>query len=279
MDSIEAAPSLLSPEEIRRRAEALGPWFHNLDLKGVRTAPDHFLGDYPAVKFKGFADVIPGDLTGKSVLDIGCNGGFYSIEMKRRGAERVVAVDHDEDYLAQARFAAGVLGAEIEFRQLSVYDVARLGERFDLVVFMGVFYHLRHPLLALDLIHEHVADDLILFQSMQRGSNEVSAVREDYPFEERAHFDEPGYPKMHFIEKAYAGDPTNWWTPNRACTEAMLRSAGFAIVAHPEEEVFLCRRAEPDEWAGAVYPARTGDGAPSSSDGAQRAPIRGPHSG
>jgi tRNA (mo5U34)-methyltransferase len=97
-------------DEIRRRAEALGPWFHNLDLHGVRTAPDHFLGDYPLVKFRSFAHAIPADLSGKSVLDIGCNGGFYSIEMARRGAARVLGIDSDEDYLAQARFAAEVTG-------------------------------------------------------------------------------------------------------------------------------------------------------------------------
>ncbi len=246
----------LAPEEIRRRAEALGPWFHNLDLRGVRTAPDHFLGDYPNVKFQGFAHALPADLTGKTVLDIGCNGGFYSMEMKRRGAARVLGVDSDEDYLAQARFAADVMGYDIEFRQLSVYDVAALGERFDVVVFMGVLYHLRHPLLALDLIHEHVAGDLLLFQSMQRGSTDVEPVADDYPFQETGHFDAPGYPKLHFIEKDYSGDPTNWWTPNRACTEAMLRSAGFVIESHPEEEVYLCRRVAAPEGAGAVYPAR-----------------------
>lgn len=246
----------LDREEIRRRAAALGPWFHNIDLHGVHTAPEHFLGDYPAVKFRGFADAIPADLTGRSVLDIGCNGGFYSIEMKRRGAARVVGVDSDEDYLAQARFAAEVTGCEIEFRNLSVYDVAQLAERFDLVIFMGVLYHLRHPLLALDLIHEHVARDLLLFQSMQRGSREVAAVAPDYDFSETSHFDAPGYPKLHFIEREYSHDPTNWWVPNRACTEAMLRSAGFEIAAHPEEEVYLCRRVEAPAWAGAVYPAR-----------------------
>ena len=69
------------------------------------------------------------------MLDIGCNGGFYAIEMKRRGAERVVAVDADADYLAQASFAAKVAGVEIEFRQLSVYDMGRIGERFDIVLF------------------------------------------------------------------------------------------------------------------------------------------------
>jgi tRNA (mo5U34)-methyltransferase len=246
----------MSAEEIRHRAEALGPWFHNLDLGGVRTAPDHFLGDYPAVKFRGFADAIPQDLTGRRVLDIGCNGGFYSIEMKRRGASRVVGIDSDEDYLAQARFAAEVTGQEIEFRNLSVYDVGQLGERFDLVIFMGVLYHLRHPLLALDLIHEHVADDLLLFQSMQRGSRDVAPVAPDYDFQESAHFDAPGYPKLHFIEHRYSHDQTNWWVPNRACAEAMLRSAGFEIASHPEDEVYLCRRVAAPEGAGPVYPSR-----------------------
>jgi tRNA (mo5U34)-methyltransferase len=245
----------LGPDETRRRIDALGAWFHNIEINGVKTAPDHFLGDYPAVKWRRFADAIPQDLAGKSVLDIGCNGGFYSIEMKRRGAERVVAVDHDEHYLAQARFAAQATGQDIEFRQLSVYDVGALGERFDLVLFLGVLYHLRHPLLALDLIREHAARDLFVFQSMQRGSPEVEPLKENYPFWETALFDRPGYPKLHFIEMRYADDQTNWWVPNRACAEAMLRSSGFTIVSHPEEEVYVCRCAAPPEGAGAVYPA------------------------
>ena len=155
----------ISADEIRKRAEALGPWFHNMELNGVWTAPNHFLGNYPAIKWQKFSGAIPQDLTGKSVLDIGCNGGFYSIEMKKRGAGRVLGVDFDDAYLAQARFAAQTTGHDIEFRKLSVYDLGALGERFDVVLFMGVLYHLRHPLLALDLIHEHVADDLLVFQS------------------------------------------------------------------------------------------------------------------
>ncbi len=250
----------MSREEIRRRAEALGPWFHNLDLHGVRTAPQHFLGDYPAVKWHSFAHAIPADLTGRTVLDIGCNGGFYSMEMKRRGAARVVGIDSDEDYLAQARFAAEVMGHEIEFRRLSVFDVGQLGERFDLVIFMGVLYHLRHPLLALDLIHEHVAGDMLVFQSMQRGSAEAGQVAPDYDFQETSHFDVASYPKLHFVEHRYAHDQTNWWVPNRACAEAMLRSSGFEITAHPEAEVYVCRRVAAPEGAGAVYPSRGREG-------------------
>ena len=249
------------PDEIRSRAAALGQWFHNMDLGGgVLTAPDHFLGDYPAVKWRSFAQAVPADLTGKTVLDIGCNGGFYSMEMKKRGAARVLGVDWDEDYLAQARFAAEVTGLDIEFRKLSVYDVGGLGERFDVVLFLGVLYHLRHPLLALDLIHEHVARDLLVFQSMQRGAAEAEPVRENYDFWDTEQFDRPGYPKLHFIEQRYANDETNWWVPNRACSEAMLRSAGFAIRSNPEEEVYVCQRVDRPAWAYSVYPAR-GDAA------------------
>jgi tRNA (mo5U34)-methyltransferase len=226
--------------DIRKRVDELGEWFHNIDLHGVQTAPNHFLGDYPAIKWRTFEHAIPRDLKGMSVLDIGCNGGFYSIEMKRRGADRVVGIDSDEGYLAQARFAAEVSGAEIEFRKLCVYDIEQLHEKFDLVLFMGVLYHLRHPLLALDLIREHAAGDLMVFQSLLRGSAQTMPIAEDYPFSETQIFEERDFPKMSFVEHNYTGDPTNWWIPNRACVEAMLRSAGFTILDHPEAEVYVC---------------------------------------
>ena len=234
----------LGREEIARRIRELGEWFQNMELGGVPTAPLHFLGDYPAVKWRRFAHTIPQDLAGKTVLDIGCNAGFYSLEMKRRGAERVLGIDFDPVYLSQARFAAEVKGLNVEFRQMSVYDIASLHEQFDVVIFMGVLYHLRHPLLALDLIHEHVVKDVMIFQSMQRGSRDVIPLNSDYHFWDTDIFDKPGYPLMHFIENRYSDDPTNWWIPNRACVEAMLRSAGFQIADHPEEEVYLCRRAD-----------------------------------
>ena len=236
-------PGSSANQDLFERVRELGPWFHNLRLEGCETAPNHFLGDYPRVKWERFAHVLPEDLTGMSVLDIGCNAGFYSFEMKRRGATRVVAVDSDDRYLDQARFAAEVLGfRDIAFANLDVYQVAEVGQRFDLVLFMGVLYHLRYPLLALDLLHRHVVGELLLFQSMQRGSEEIVSVAEDCPFEDDSPFDHPGYPRLHFIEHRYASDPTNWWIPNRAAVEAMLRSAGFAIEQHPEPEVYLCRR-------------------------------------
>ncbi len=248
-----------SEDEIRRKVGELGEWFHNLDLRGVRTAPNHFLGDYPAVKWREFQHSIPEDLRGRTVLDVGCNAGYYSLEMKRRGADRVVAIDSDEGYLAQARFAAEVCELDVDFRCMSVYDVAALGERFDIVLFLGVLYHLRHPLLALDLLHENVVGDLLVFQSMQRGSAEVQEMKPDYHFWQTDIFRNPAFPQMYFIEHCYSQDPTNWWIPNRACVEAMLRSAGFEIVSHPEQEVYVCRRIDaPRMEPYTVYPARPG---------------------
>lgn len=234
-------------KDMSDRIAELGPWFHNLRIDGIETAPDHPLGDYPSFKWEGFRHAVPEDLTGRSVLDIGCNAGFYSIQMARRGAARVVGIDSEPRYLAQAEFAAEAAGLDIELRQMSVYDVARLGERFDLVIFMGVLYHLRHPLLALDLLWEHAVKDLMLFQSMQRGSDEPIDAAPDYDFDDESPFARADWPRLHFVEKRYAQDPTNWFIPNRAAAEAMLRSAGFRIEAHPEAEVYLCRRAERGE--------------------------------
>ncbi len=236
------SPARWSQEAIKRRISELGDWFQNIDLHGVPTAPDHFLGDYPSFKWRAFEQAIPADLSGKTVLDIGCNAGFYSLQMKQRGAARVVGIDSDPAYLAQARFAAEVTGADIEFCELDVYQVDKLAEKFDLVLFMGVIYHLRHPLLALDLLWEHVVRDTLVFQSLMRGSREVLRPDPDYPFWETAVFENPGYPMMYFVENRYSHDPTNWWIPNRACAEAMLRSAGFDICAHPEDEVYICKR-------------------------------------
>jgi tRNA (mo5U34)-methyltransferase len=249
----------LTRQEIEQRVRELGEWFHNLDLAGVRTAPQHFLGDYPAIVWDSISGALPQRLDGKTVLDVGCNAGFFALEMKRRGAARVVGLDPDPRYLAQARLASEVSGLELELRQLSVYDVARVGERFDLVLFMGVLYHLRHPLLALDLLHEHAVRETLVFQSMVRGSNGAFPVEHDYPFSEREIFDHPSWPKLHFVEHAYAHDWTNWWIPNRAGAEAMLRSSGFEPRVVPGTEVYVCRRVERPTPDGPVYPSAAAD--------------------
>lgn len=232
-----ASDRSLLEQQVRR----LGDWFHNIDLFGVPTAPDHFLGDFPNIKWQHLAKAIPQDLSGAEVLDIGCNGGFYSIEMKRRGAKRVLGIDVDERYLEQARFATRTLDLEVEFQQRSVYEVQHIIGQFDYVFFMGVFYHLRYPLYALDQVVKKIRPEgRLIFQSMLRGSDEVKPWQQDYLFWETKMFSDPAYPAMHFVEHSYANDQTNWWIPNRAAAEAMLRSSGLEIVEHPEPETWIC---------------------------------------
>ena len=84
-------------------------------------------------------------------------------------------------------------------------------------------------------------DETLIVQSMMRGAGTAAPVADDYPFAERDVFDRPDFPRLHFVERRYAGDQTNWWIPNLACAEAMLRSAGFAITARPAPEVLFCR--------------------------------------
>lgn len=232
----------LNRSELARRVAELGDWFHNLDLHGIPTAPRHFLGDFPRIKWMQIAHVFPQDLGGATVLDIGCNAGFYCLELKKRGAGRVLGVDVDDRYLSQARFAAEVLGLDVEFAKHSVYDVDRIAGQFDVVLFMGVFYHLRYPLYALDKIITKVRTKLV-FQTMIRGALAAPALNDDYHFWDREIFESPGFPSMYFIENKYAGDPTNWWIPNHAGMEAMLRSSGLEIESHPESETWVCRPA------------------------------------
>lgn len=227
--------------KLQQQIEELGDWFHNLDLLGVATAPNHFLGDFPNVKWKHISGALPKDLSGAHVLDIGCNGGFYSIQMKRRGAKRVLGIDVDDRYLNQGRFAAKTLGLSVEFEKRSVYEVDNIAGQFDYVLFMGVFYHLRYPLYALDKVIKKVASEgKLIFQTMLRGSSETRKWESNYHFWNTRIFLDPDYPAMYFVEESYANDPTNWWIPNRAAAEGMLRSSGLEILEHPEPETWIC---------------------------------------
>lgn len=222
--------------------EALGPWFHNLHLPdGTQTAPAHFLGDFPARKWREVARAVPDDLRGWTALDIGCNAGYYAIELARRGAE-VTGLEVEPLYLRQARWAAERYGLDerLTFVEGTVYELLLADRRWDFVWFTGVFYHLRHPLLALDLVRR-ATGRLMMFQTMTMPGAEVAATPEDLSLEERERMLERGWPTMAFVEHRVANDATNWWAPNHACVEALLRSAGFEVVDRPAHEFYLCR--------------------------------------
>jgi tRNA (mo5U34)-methyltransferase len=128
---------------------------------------------------------------------------------------------------------------------MEIYEIARSPDMFDLVWFMGVFYHLRYPLLALDLLAERTRR-LMMFQTLTMPGDSVYEAKRDYPIAERTPLLESGWPKLAFIEHRFSGDPTNWWLANHAAVEAMLRSCGMRVKARPGHEIYLC---EPDRGA------------------------------
>jgi tRNA (mo5U34)-methyltransferase len=238
------APSKAREAEIL----ALGPWFHNLHLPdGAQTAPGSPLGDFPAFKWRELAPHVPEDLTGWTALDVGCNAGFYTFELARRGAH-VTGIDVEPLFLRQAEWAAREFGLahQVEFRRAQVYDLAREQQPFDLVLFMGVFYHLRYPMLGMDIL-TGLTRRLMVFQTLTAPGTEVFAdAARPRDVLDRDDFRAPGWPTMSFLEHPFAGDPTNWWAPNLAGVEAMLRSSGMRITARPGHEIWFC---EPDPEA------------------------------
>ena len=218
----------------------LSPWFHNIHLPdGSMTAPDHELGDFPDFKWQKISPSIPSDLSGWKVLDIGCNAGFYSVELAKRGAE-VLAIDLDAHYLRQAKWIAKQfkLDHQIRFKQMQVYDLAHTEEEFDLVWFMGVFYHLRYPMLALDILSEKTRNQMV-FQTLSKPGKGMYPTPQNLELNDREHLSHSDWPSMAFIEHRLAGDPTNWWAPNEAGILSMLRSCGFRVTEKPEDETYI----------------------------------------
>lgn len=209
MNSTELRQKLLADAVRSNQEMATGSWWHSIDLgHGVVTPGVHSLAELQD-NFSHFK--LPADLSGKRVLDIGCWDGFYSFEAEQRGA-RVTSVDcwrPDNFFKAkQARQSAA------EFHELSVYEVTKekLGS-FDIVFFLGVLYHLRHPLLALEQVCE-VTREFALIES--HIVDKLQASRD--PLMEFYEFDELG------------GQYDNWWGPNVECFSKMARSAGFARI-------------------------------------------------
>ena len=207
--TIRSTKRLMNADELRKKADAIH-WFHTMDLgngvvtKGIYDPRRrlHLLG-------------IPEDLTGKRVLDIGAWDGFYSFECERRGAASVLATDHfcwsGDGWGTKAGFdlARQALNSKVQDKEIDVLDISPeiVGE-FDLVLFLGVLYHMKHPLLSLERAASVTGDMLIV--------------------ETEVDFLGTGRPAMAFYEGSELNnDNTNWCGPNPACVMAMLRTAGF----------------------------------------------------
>lgn len=142
---------LKSKSEIQNSLLSLGDFYQNIHLPyGIETLPGQ-----PPARGKNYTDLlasIPECLSGKRVLDIGCNAGAFSIEAHKRGASKVVGIDYSEKYISQARFCAETLGLDIEYKKADVYDYLRQCDSFDIVIFIGTLYHLLEPISVARLI-------------------------------------------------------------------------------------------------------------------------------
>lgn len=199
-------------EHLKREVARIN-WWHTIDLGHGIVTPGR---DRSAEKLRSLG--LPEDLRDRTVLDIGAWDGFFSFEAERRGAVRVVATDffcwHGHGWGTKAGFelARRALQSRVEDRDLDVYELSpeTIGV-FDLVLFLGVLYHLRNPWSALARVASVTADQLILETHVDLLHVRRPAIA-IYPGAE------------------LKGDPTNWCGPNPAAIEAMLTTVGFRRV-------------------------------------------------
>ncbi|MPZ23628.1 MAG: DUF1698 domain-containing protein [Dehalococcoidia bacterium] len=206
-------------DELARQVASMN-WFHQIDLGNGLITPG---ADDSRGKLERLG--LPESLAGQSVLDVGAWDGFFSFEAERRGAMRVVALDSFVwERLGKGGFelARKALGSRVEDVTCEVLDISpeALGT-FDMVLFLGVLYHMEHPLLALQRAFS-VTGRQIIVESHVDMLAETRPVAAFYPGAE------------------VNNDPTNWWGPNPAAIEAMLRAVGFirteVLSVHPLPE-------------------------------------------
>lgn len=251
---------------LRRLVGSVPHWFHSIDFGHGVVSPGMKSAEYVAREKEALA--LP-PMEGRTVLDIGTWDGFYAFEAERRGAARVVAMDHfvwsfDWDQVVEYRrrieakgramppietvpelwrpdelpgrrgfdAAHAALHSRVEpmAADFMTADLESLGT-FDVVLFLGVLYHLRHPLLALERLARVTADVAVIetHAAVYAGFEDIAVCQ--------------------FLEHDELGsDPTNWWSPNRVALEALCRAAGFTsvdVVQGPPRELLVAAAGTP----------------------------------
>ena len=185
-------------------------WFHRIDLGNGLITPGKDDSPYKLSRL-----ALPEKFDGKTVLDIGAWDGFFSFEAEKRGAMRVLAVDSyswsGKGWGTKAGFelARNILKSKVEDKEIEVYNLSpeKVGV-FDFVFFLGVFYHLRNPLRALECVSSVTKEMLILETYVDGLKNRRPAM-------------------IYYPGTDANPDPTSWWGPNIKCVEAMLKTVGF----------------------------------------------------
>ncbi|HLJ51274.1 MAG TPA: DUF1698 domain-containing protein [Bryobacteraceae bacterium] len=234
----------MTEAEVRSGIERLGPWFHSIDLgNSISTKTRSVVGepaDHPAPTWQIISRCLPLDLTGKTVLDVGCNAGFYSVAAKRRNAARVLGVDAQRGQVRQAKFVRRVLGLDIEYERVSVYDLdPRQMGRFDITLALGLVYHCKHLVLALEKLF-HVTKELLIL--------ETAILPPDR--QPTAHFlgADAIVHRLAYVENSQSAKEAiyNWFVPSTGALCALLKSTGFQDVDVFSDDggraVVLCRK-------------------------------------
>lgn len=243
---------LMEKSELLKKIEELGPWFQNIKLDDVQTNSE--MGHYPEGIWNLISPNIPEDLTGKTALDLGCNAGYVCTKLKERGAE-VTGVERDQRFFNQAKFVAEYFDYDIEYLFQNVYDfVFKNKKKFDYVIFSGLFYHLRYPLLVLDKLSEITKEKLIFHTVTKESYNKENQkspstlkkqqlmIGDNIPRNEKEMFFHDKFPKAFFIEKKMEGAISYWWLLNETGVYAVLRSSGFINIKRVgNSEFFVCQ--------------------------------------
>jgi len=237
----------MDPDAIKARIKELGPWRQNIDLgNGITTGMfDNPDGIDPTNKWVLIKPYIPANISGKTVLDVGCNAGYLSIKMKQAGAASVIGIDADPHNIKRAQFLAEVMECkDIEFRTEDAHlFVLTNNEQYDYIIFSRVFYHLRYPTLVFDRLAQMVIKRMFFITEIADEQTEYHP-KADYTKAEYSEIYKPEYPKMFFIENKFVGDKTNWWFNNTPFTESLARTAGLKIIAKPRVGAYVF---EPDQ--------------------------------
>jgi tRNA (mo5U34)-methyltransferase len=257
-------------EEIERRVEELGWWYHHFELpSGVWTGDGEPPAYDPGERWQLIEPHLD-NLEDKSVLDVGGNSGYFTLRMKQLGAGRCVMVEPVVEFVDQAEFVFEQFEVDVEVvnEDVHVYCLTT-DERFDYVFFLGLFYHLKYPVLVLDRLAEMTKEQIFFNSHIEGPPAEIGTLGDV----ERGDLQSAAFPRMSFIEGAYRGDLSNWWVPNYEALEPLARSAGLKPIARPHPEMLI---AEPERYLGTarygelVFPKYGKQGGP-VLPGAQRA--------
>ncbi|MBI5033446.1 MAG: DUF1698 domain-containing protein [Chloroflexi bacterium] len=231
LGSLAEPPNALSREETLSLIRSFPFWYHRIYVgNGIYTLDNPALHE---VVWQKLCPSLPRALDGMSVLDVGCNAGFFSIQLKLLGAGKVVGIESWEDYYKQAEWCKKIWNVDIDYRLQDAHSLDTMQEKFDLVIFAGVLYHLKNPLQVLEqmgrlcedtiwveteIIPEDPRNCLYVGQGTYKGIR-VTACHKGF---------------MKFIEgDELNGDPSNWWVPDTECVIGMLRTAGFKYFSAP----------------------------------------------